>query len=514
MIIATLGLLKNSGLEVSHELQQIVNTFTTSNISGSVQRVVPTATPEILEVLQSAPVCFTGFLPSGVTAPSGAVLTNIPKSVLDQAYALFKPVTQNSSTISVATFISVYTLASAYCSQAVGLQSSISAAQGKTFSDLGVQFQNYTDIITGGVSSQFNVDAVPALAAELPNLGTMFDTTVLSNISDLGTLVTHLYNLGLGDVGNLRAMVEENGITLDYIDDSEKTLLTNIFKKITGEDLATIVKTTSFKPVYLDNINSLADVLDINKLFSNEALAAIGKNPTLNALANKLSNIGGRFKSMSDIGAFLSGLKLNTFPALNELSSLLPSELTTGLASATGKGSGVFGNPLITDLVGSASGTGYTARITSMVDTQTSLLGFDVDVINFKNYLDNTSTLDAVALQNLIDKINSKSSLVNILQNANQQMIDCAEQLNIEKNNLQLAGINPGSIEADKTGIQNFVSNLNKLSADPDGITLGNFLASMTTKDVYGDAIKASIAEGQNLSRMAAYGINVGTKLG
>lgn len=512
MIIANLGLLKNKGLAINQSLEQAINNFTSSNISGSVQRIVTNASPALIDVLQSAPVCFTGFLPDGVAEPQGSIKTNIPKSILNQANTFFR---SPDGTSSVAAFIHIFTLATGYCTQIDGLQRALLAAQGKSFSELGAQFKNYSDIITGGISGQFKVSSLPALASELPNLGKMFSTKVLSEIGNPGALVTNLYDLGLGDVGGLRGMVDENGITLDFVDDTEKTLLLKIFNKIIGNDLTTILNATSFKPARLDDIKSLADVLDINKLFSNAALAAIGNTPTLSMLANKLSNIGGTFSSMADIGLFLSGINVTSFPLMQSLTSLLPDELINDLQASIGKGSGPNGNPLITDVIGCISGTKYTDRIVSLIATQQKLLANDADVRAFKEYLDASSsdTINLTQLQTLIDKIINKSTLINVLNDANQLLINCAVQLNIEKTNIQLANIVPGVAEATMQDIQNFVNTLNKLPA-ADNLKIVEFLLSIATTDIYGDAIKASIVEGQNLTRMATYGINVGTKLG
>jgi hypothetical protein len=528
MIIANLGLLKNNGLEINQELIQVVNTFTTTNISGSVQKLVANATPALMEVLQSTPVCFTGFLPDGVEEPPNITVTNIPQSVLNQANVLFK---SPAGAISVTAFIRIFSEASAYCSQSSGMQNSIAAARGKQFNELGAQFQNYTDVITGGISNQFKLSAVPALAAELPNLGTMFNTAVLSKISDPGALAQHLIDLGLGSIGNLNTMINENNITLDQVDSTEKNLLINIFKKITGSELSSIVQATKFKPVNISNINTLADVLIISNLFSSAALEAFGANASLDAFANKLSNIGGKFASMADIGKFLSGLNLTTFPAMQSLTSILPDDLSADLDNLNSKGSGANGTTTITDLIGCINGAIYNSRIKSINKVQQNLLETDVDVLNFKNYLDqyqsvlsnssNSSNPTAISiqayvsnLQVLINKITSKSTLTNTLNNANQQMIDCANQLVIEKRNLQLAKIVPGVLEATTAEVQMFVNNLGKLSPETDVLKIGDFLASIATNDVYGEAIKASITEGQNLTRMAAYGININTKLG
>ena len=138
------------------------------------------------------------------------------------------------------------------------------------------------------------------------------DLADLARIADPAALIKNLMNQGLGDVGNLSTMVEENQLDLDYPDDTEKAVLTNILEQIKGSDLDEIISVTNFEPAFPENISTLADVLDINNLFTEDALAAVGESPTLEDLSNKLSNIGGKFGSLSTVGTFLSSLVLRS----------------------------------------------------------------------------------------------------------------------------------------------------------------------------------------------------------
>lgn len=531
MIIANLGLLKNSGLEISPILKQEIQTFNTSNISGSVQRIVGNASPAIKTILESAPVCFTGFLPNGIQIPAIANSNNLPQSILSQANLIFKTPSGGSS---VAAFIHMFTLATAFGAQASSAQASVTAARSKSFGDLGAQFKNYNDLITGGISSQFVLSGVPALAQELPNFGTMFNAGEISNISKPGALVTNLYSQGLGDIGNLRKLVEENEITLDFVDDFENNLLLGIFNKITGEDLGSIIKATNFKPKHLSDIKTLADVFDINKILSAEALAAIGPTPSLEVLSNKLTNIGGKFSSMADVGKFLLGINLKTFPTMGALTSILPDDLADELNAITSKGSSSASGILITDIIGSVSGTNYTSRISAVNAIQSRLLASNADVRTFKNQLELLATANSTSnsnnsnnttnnsnnnlmtnteLQSLVNRITSNPSLINILEEGNQHIIVCAEYLKREQQNLQMANAVPGLTESTIADIQLFVNNLSRLTPDSDTLKIADFISTISTNDIYGEALKAVIVEGQNLARMAAFGINVNTNL-
>jgi len=368
-------------------------------------------------------------------------------------------------------------------------------------------------VVSGGVTNQFNAENVPALAEQMQNLGTMFDTADLARIADPAALIKNLMNQGLGDVGNLSTMVEENQLDLEYPDDTEKAVLTNILEQIKGSDLDEIISVTNFEPAFPENISTLADVLDINNLFTEDALAAVGESPTLEDLSNKLSNIGGKFGSLSTVGTFLSSLVLRSFPLLNSLKSPLPDNLVSNLSSSLGQGAGPFGNPTAADMTASASGFGYTDDLKFIIDTQVSLLESSDTVSAFKTYLDIELNLDPNELQNLIDQINIDLSIADDISNANEKMIACAERLSTEKTNLGLAGIIPGTTESNKMGVMTFANSLHNFGVDPMRLSLGNQLDRMATSDLYGESIQAGLIEGINLGRMSVFGISPGTKL-
>lgn len=522
LLIAGVGLLKNTGLGVNSELKAEVEKFNTANISGSVQSKIADATPEVLEQLARAPSFMTGILPSGLTIAGSNDVTNVPQAILEQGQSLFKPpassaiVTQYGILDSaVSTFTSVYSAASGYAAQTFGFQGSIAQASGMKFDDLGFNFKNYNDVVSGGVTNQFKIEGVPAMAKELADLGTLFDTTDLAKMADPVVLVNNLLDQGLGYVGGLQTMIDDRQLDLSdtYPDDAVREELVDIMSQITGSDIDEIFATTEFNPAHRENINSLADVLDIKNLFSDEALVALGANPSLDSLANKMSNIGGKFTNTTSIGTFFSSLDLKSFPTLAGLTSLLPAGLTDGLGSILGKGTGVFGNPTVSDMTSSASGVGYLDNLKAINNLQSQLLEFDEDVYAFKSYLDGTGELDPYELSNLIDAILYKPGLASTIEDGDSKMLKCVERLDIEKSNLSAAGITPGASISNNGGLMNFGASLHGLGVDPMNLGLGSQLAGMAQAGLTGEAISASLIEGKNLGKLAVFGIDPGTKM-
>lgn len=522
MLIAGVGLLNNKGLAVNNNLKTAVQTFNTSNVSGSVQASLENASEEVIAVLSLAPSFLTGFCPPGIVIGNSSDITNVPQAVLDQGNSLFTPATPGTAlagttslTSSVGCFTSIYSAAGGYAAQTFGFTGSLAKAQGMNFDDLGFQFENYNDVISGGVTNQFNPEGLPALAEQLPKLGTMFDTKDLSKINDPLTLARNLIDQGFGYVGGLEDKINESMIDLSdpYPSETDQEIVRNILSDISGSDLEQIFVVTEFNPAHKENIKNLGDVLEINNLFDQQALSALGDQPSLGSFANKMTNIGGNFPGTASIGKFFSSLNLKSFPALASLGALIPAGITDGLSGIIGKGTGFFGNPTVNDMTSSASGIGYVDYINGINQIQQNLLANDSDVQELKNYLDSTAVLDPAALTILIDNIATKPNLLSTIAKGEEFMRLTAEKLSIEKANLAAAGITPGATSSNNSGLLNFTSNLHGLGLDPMNLGLNTQLTELAQPGLEGEALAASMVEGQNLGRLAVFGIDPGTKM-
>lgn len=523
MLIAGVGLLNNKGLGVNNRLKTEVQKFNTTNISGRVQSKLDTASEEVIAAFGTAPSFLTGFCPPGITIGGSSDITNVPQAVLNQGNSLFAPPAPTSGTLStlslptslVSSYTSIYSAASGYAAQTFGFTGSLAAAQGMNFDDLGFQFSNYSDVISGGITNQFDPEGLPALAEQLPDLGTMFDTTDLSKISDPIALAKNLIDQGLGHVGGLEDKLNESLIDLSnpFPSDIDRDIVRQILAEISGSDLEEIFTVTEFNPAHKEKITSLADVLEIDTLFDKEALSALGDNPTLDTFANKMTNIGGNFPGTASIGKFFSSLDLRSFPTLASLGALLPSGLTDGLSNLLGKGTGVFGNPTVNDMTSSASGLDYIDYITFINDIQQNLLANDSDVQALAEYLDTEENLDPNLLSVLIDNIATKPNLQPVIAKGEEYIRKTADKLSIEKSNLSAAGITPGATASNNGGLLNFSSNLHGLGVDPMNLGLGQQITNLAQPGLEGEAMAASIVEGKNLGKLAVFGIDPGTKM-
>jgi hypothetical protein len=503
MVIAGSGMLKDDSVQVSPDLGDATNGFNSAGLSSMVQSAYASGSAEIKASLSLLPSVL-----SGMPAPGAGGIgtsTNLIDAIKSQADSIVANGAKG--------FASVFGQSSSHAATSFSFSGALAQAQGRSFDDMGFTFADYDDVLTGGVSSQFNVDTLPTLAAELPSFGTMFTTSDLANMTNPGSVASNLIDQGLGSVGDLEAMLEEEGLDMENLADSNPTVVLDVMSRIIGSDLNEILDSTGFVPPPNASINTLADIFQIDNLLTPEAQSALGDNPTVDDLSRKFSNIGGRFKDIAAMGKLYSSLELKSFPRLKELGALVPSDMEIDLSSTLGKGSGELGNPTLTDMMGSVAGVGYTDKIKELASIQSDLLENSPEVQDLAQYMaTNADNLDPDTLDTLIYNINSKPELIETLNKAKAAAIDITERLSTEKSNISVASINT-DVSASTQSLVSMAGNLHGYGVDPMSLGMGSVLEGSAKDNVYGDALKASLIEGRNLGRLAVFGIRPGTKM-
>jgi len=259
----------------------------------------------------------------------------------------------------------------------------------------------------------------------------------------------------------------------------------------------------------------------------------------LPALGSTLSNLGtsiDNFK-MSDL---MSGIETKSMQYLGQLQQLIPSDVSTSMKSILGTGGGLFGNPQLTDMLGTVSGTGHTTNLTSAVASvaqlasTTSAQGLITAGAAYKTAVQTFlaanpgSTSDAVladptvaaalsAAQSAATTLNStvggNSGLQTMMSGVTASVAASTAQLGKEVQNLSLAGLKmvsdsgsaiTQSFNSGYQSIMNFGSRLHGLGVDRQQLGHNDILPQMCTADSSGDAIQASLVEGRNIDRAAA----------
>jgi len=499
--LAGIGLAKGSGLGVSVNLTSAATAYNSSPITGVVQANYSSYSPANQAIVQQIPPFMSGIPPAGV-GPSGSI--NSVSAVVASGNALFAN--------GVTGFSSHLGQAASYAATTFAFHGAIMQSQGQKFNDLGFSFNNYGDVATGGVSSQFDAVTSAMLAQQLPNLGTMFDIYNMFQLTNPGTLAQNLINQGLGLVGNFSNNLLAQGLNLNDLPDAEPLLVETVLSTITGSNLQEMIMVTNFRPYNLLGIRTLNDVFNINNLFSPDLVRRVGD---LANLANKLGNVGGSFASFTQAASLYGSIEYGNYPTLQAMNTVLPSSHLEGLSSQIGQGSGVFNNPTVTDITGSASGVGYTDSIQKCTQAQTSLVQNDRDVAALHTYLAANPQPDPGVLQGLVNGVNTKPELQDVINSSNEQYINIGSQLATEQQNQAIAGVQLGSgaPTGNMMGVMNLNQQIPSMALDPMALGLGSTLHSMSTPDVYGEAMQASLSESRNLSRLQVFGVNPGTKM-
>lgn len=501
--IVSSGLIKNQGFSIPQNLVSAVDDFNSLGIPTSVIAILQSGPDQtVIDALKSLPGCLTGMATQDLIDLVPEELNesfdfgNVITDVSTQASSIFINGTKGLTDILPAV--------ESFCINSFNLLGTFRAMQESSYDDFGITIANYSDIVTGGVSSQFN-DTLDGLSSQgffamidqLGNFGTMFDITRLSQLDDPRVLCQNLLDQGFYQVHD--ALVEKQ-IESSEIFDVNPVLVIEALKTVTGIDLVNIVSVTKFKSHQV--LFSLADVLDAERIFDSVALTAAGGS--LKSLAKKLSNIGGNFDSFADLRNTYLSIKTTNIP--NLLSLTTPSSDGTnplfGEFDELGKGNGVYGNPTVYDVIGSLSGKDYVEKINQLILLHNSISSSS-QVQNLISAIDSSDAAAIVTAKEALENSNLNSDI----QQKELIFKELFNNLLNERFNLYVAGINLNDSEGTLSGIVSFVQDLHQIYHDPMGLRYGEFIESIVSQDLYGESILASIAEGNNIAVLNNKGI-------
>jgi hypothetical protein len=344
------------------------------------------------------------------------------------------------------------------------------------------------------------------MLTQMGEFGTMFDISELDRIYDPKVLCQNLINQGFYLVNEL---LTKGGIDVSNLAIADEKQLLAVMATITGTELSAIIAVTNFKPY--GSIKSLVDVLDGSRLFSPKALVAAGGS--LKDLANKMVNIGGKFKSFKDLSGTYLSIKATPTPNLTGVQRLGTNSLFDNAKSKLPIGTGVFGNPTIYDYIGVLAGEGYTEDITSLIDIQNQITAID-EGLALKNALSARpvdQTLIAQRTEALVTS--NKTQLQTLLNEGENKFNAIFNRLLRERANSKINGINYEETQATPDSVSSFALGLHDVWSDPKNLKYSDFIKKITTNDVFGEAVQAGIDEGFNLALLAQKNIPVYTKL-
>jgi hypothetical protein len=515
LAIASSGLLQGHGIGIAGNLTAAVNGFNSSALAAQCQYILSaTNNTNVHAVLNNIADCITGVVPESLssTVPAGLVsqfhYNNLIADVAIQAnLAVANGVTGLTSLLSQAL---------TQCTNSYELLGTYGKMQTGSYSDFGFTINNYKDIVTGGVNSQFA--AIPggtsstefkALANQFQNFGTMYDVTRLGSLDDPRVLCQNLLNQGFLLISEI---LTANAIDVTNLSTADRAHVLDVLSTIRGIELDAIVSVTNFVPS--KSITSLADVLNANNVLSTAALVAAGGS--LAELSRKLTNIGGRFNSFAELKDLFSSIQQSTTPSLHAQATLGPSSLFANTIPRLGTGTGIFGNPTMYDLLGAVAGYGYVDDINSIVSIHGQLIATTpgqtlfAALATLRNNLTSSAALNTVA----VAYNDMAAASATLIQAGQAKFAAIFNRLLQERKNLNTLNIDlTQSIVENNSIVMTFVDSLHSVYSDPMLLHYGELINRLVTNDVYGEAIAAAIVEGKNIATLNNYGIPSYTKI-
>jgi len=527
--LAGAGIMGGTGLGIPGGFTSALGALSSSPIASAAQGALAGAgsgLTAITSAIQSAPGFLTGAVPSNLTSlvPQGITginPNNLFTSISGQATQLLTNGPQGLT--------SLLTQASTSGFSTANFKGLIDQyTNGDLTKNLGFNLKDPLSFVTNGLSKEFalGTEKFGQLTADLKTkMGSMFDITKLTSLDDPRALVQNLIDKGHGQLGEI---LGGQGINVSDLSNIDQKSLTSALSKVTGTDLNTIIKSVGFKPENPDSIKSLADVLDINKVFSAGGVAAAGGS--FAALSKKFNNADftDRFTDFRDLGNFVGDIKVTNTNFLDQLPNMGGSQVNALFATALEKmpeGSGAFGSPTIKDFLGSASGQPYSEGCTTIGSLQAKIANSTLGQ-NLRNAILAAQAVDensdpggvqaAAQITAAVNAINSSTNaeLQADLARGNSQFTNFHSSLLREKVNLNKIGFDPTDVPKGSVDeVLGFSATLGTVHQDDFDQGTESFIRTMATPNFAGQAITASIDEGYNHKRLQDRGIPINTQL-
>ena len=433
-----------------------------------------------------------------------------------------------------------------YGSATMGWHAAIAQYEGKKFTDLGLQNKSYGDIGSGGVSGHFSAlkgapggqqGAVQNMGAFVASMGNGIDVTQLNDMFGPAAFVIRMRKFGLGPVGGVDGNLASLGI---YTDEEVKKADYKIIRRTldlanSPSDVDTVISVLEIKVPKGVSIKNLGDLVDSNKMLP-PGLRAMAPNGDMRALNGPMGNMGGNFKDATALGKFLGQTEIPSYPRLDAQKTPLTAAQIEKLAPTIGYGAisapsidgiappslgtGPIGNPTLTDIMGSASGKGFTDNYKKINEAHDSIMNSQIgqDLYNklksiyqtdktppYQVYSNEVSELDTIIAafnQAVKDDPQIKAAQAAMAASIFQGMRETSLQ---GKAGMDISS--PPSIPT-ANGVLGMAQNLPKYGVDKQQMGFRDTFTGIADKNsIYGEAIQVALLEGRNQARMSSSGM-------
>ena len=375
-----------------------------------------------------------------------------------------------------------------------------------------------------GMSNQFgniDTDAYRELCANLVGFGSMFPGNDLSQCFRPASVITQLFKLGFNNI--IADALNSENISVDNYMSVADSVLIAVLNKLSESQVRQIVTASNFTAGSKQTIKRLGDIFNDTVLLGPAAKTIVSSLPNLQDKLVAVFGLSPNIDNISALGSQMARFRqpsLSHMPVLASDRSNYKQTLTLeGLSQTMGQGSGVFGNPTMSDVLGSFVGAGYTDLIGNILKVHASLLALPEGQsllaalsAAFQQRLNTASdTTNAAAIRSaaaaLLNSTNPK--IREGLNTATADFNRVLDKLINEKTNQSLAKIDTANTLGSVAQSMSFVVELAGLYNDTNGLGYGDFVKAAAADNIYGEAIRSVIDEGYNQSIMNDLAVEV-----
>jgi hypothetical protein len=368
-------------------------------------------------------------------------------------------------------------------------------------------------------------------------MGNGIDVTKLNDMFGPAAFVIRMRKFGLGYVGDLdnnlaslKIFTEADVKKADY-----KIIRRTLDLVNNPSDVEKVITVMEIKVPRGVSIKNLGDLVDSNKMLP-PGLRAMAPNGDMRALNGPMGNMGGNYTDAASLGKFIGQTEIPSYPRLDAQKTPVTEAQIAALAPTIGfgaisapsidgiapppMGTGPIGNPTVTDLMGSASGKGFTDNYKKVNAAHDSIMNSQIgqDLYNKLKLIyeaDRTppyhvSSGEVIELNSIITEFNRAVKDDPQIKAAQTAMAASIFQ-GIRESSLQSkAGMDissPPSISS-PNGVLGMAANLPKYGVDKQEMGFRDTFTGIADKNsIYGEALLVSLLEGRNQSRMSSVGM-------
>jgi hypothetical protein len=512
LMISASNLLGNVGLQPNAIMTSAMTTISTNGLVSNYSNLQPGTT-------HGNTLSARGWTVTNLYLPLYIANANTTISTVSSHYNKMLPSIGNGL-YDITKFTAILSQAGAFVTASLATQTMLETFYDQTFDDLGISVTNHSSAVANGLSNIFGTDAQMAtLSNGIRRFGTAYDVKNLNKLGDPATFIQNLIDYGFAETQKSDYIIGGYLLPTTWRTDDANTLLI-FLSSIKGDTLNKIISQTGLRPN--STITDLSQLLDLSKIFNSAELAVV-PGGDFAGLANEFINLGGRFKSFTEVADLLNNIEVPVLTYLDAYTDIISDSDYANLSASIGTGTGSLGNPTITDVMGSIAGVTHSTALTTisscLTTAESDTAGTALNA-NLANVITQCATGLAskidnafVALWSAANTFNTTTALSSTATTGNSAVTAMQSQVTTELNNLLLAGIQLDDITpAGVTGILSMVNNLHDYGVDSQGLNYATLFEGCRQSNAGGDAIHAALVEGRNLLVQSRNSLLIGTK--